>query len=263
MINHAAHAFEEECVPESFKESYDAYALMFAMVAAILMHALDVSLDLTFASTKKSTPASEPAKIEEGILSGERVGSSSGEEDCCGHHSHAGAIVSQGRAQRVASALFMEFGVTLHSVFIGLTVGISSDADTKALLVALAFHQMFEGLALGSRLVDASMRLTLELLLALIFSISAPLGAAIGLGAVEGSKVSVTGTSFVLLQAIFDSLCGGILLYLGFVLMLSDFSADLRKHAGEEAAHRIWKRIGMFAALWAGAGIMAGIGKWL
>ncbi|KEG15353.1 programmed cell death protein 5 [Trypanosoma grayi] len=37
MINHAAHAFEEECVPGSFKESYDAYALMFAMIAAILI----------------------------------------------------------------------------------------------------------------------------------------------------------------------------------------------------------------------------------
>ncbi|KAF8283125.1 hypothetical protein TcBrA4_0077750 [Trypanosoma cruzi] len=67
----------------------------------------------------------------------------------------------------------MEFGVTLHSVFIGLTVGITSDAETKALLVALVFHQMFEGLALGSRLADASMRISLELLLALIFSISA------------------------------------------------------------------------------------------
>ncbi|ESL07554.1 hypothetical protein TRSC58_04755 [Trypanosoma rangeli SC58] len=157
----------------------------------------------------------------------------------------------------------MEFGVTLHSVFIGLTVGISSDTQTKALLVALVFHQMFEGLALGSRLADASMRMTLELLLAVIFSISAPVGTAVGVGAVVGSKVSVTGAAFVVVQAIFDSMCGGILMYLGFVLMLSDFPMDLRRHAGAGMAHSGWKRLAMFVALWAGAGLMAGIGKWL
>ncbi|KAH9600429.1 hypothetical protein LSM04_009398 [Trypanosoma melophagium] len=223
MINHAAHAFQEACVPVSFQESYDAYAFLFAMIAAVLMHALEMQLDLI----------------------------------------HGVLLVAEGGARRIASALFMEFGVTLHSVFIGLTVGITSNGDIKALLVALSFHQLFEGLALGSRLADAPLRTWLELLLALIFSVSAPLGTAIGVGAVVGSKVSVTGTTFVLLQAIFDAVCGGILLYLAFVLMLNDFPADLRKHAGADSAYRGLKRFVMFLALWAGAGVMAGIGKWL
>ncbi|RNF08711.1 cation transporter [Trypanosoma conorhini] len=264
MINHAAHAFGEECVPDSWKQSYDAYAFLFAMIAAILMHALETQLvDMFVSSEAPSSPLGEGGE-KRGVTEGEER--ADGAADVTGdahHHSHVVVPVSGGATHRLLSALFMEFGVTLHSVFIGLTVGITNDAGTKALLVALVFHQMFEGLALGSRLADASMRMSLELLLALIFSISAPVGTAVGVGAVVGSKVAVTGTTFVVLQAIFDSLCGGILMYLGFVLMLSDFPADLRKHAAAGMAHRGWKRLAMFVALWAGAGIMAGIGKWL
>ncbi|EKF38354.1 cation transporter, putative, partial [Trypanosoma cruzi marinkellei] len=183
MIHPAAELFEEDCVPDSWKESYDAYAFLFAMIAAILMHAIETQLVSMFASNE--SPSSPPGG------SGEKVDANGDEERADGapsgdiyqhHHSHAIASVEGGRAHRLLSALFMEFGVTLHSVFIGLTVGITGDAETKALLVALVFHQMFEGLALGSRLADASMRISLELLLALIFSISAPLGTAVGVG---------------------------------------------------------------------------------
>ncbi|ORC87081.1 cation transporter [Trypanosoma theileri] len=263
MINHSAHTFQEECVPASFQESYDAYAFLFAMIAAVLMHALEVNLDLMFAGS--SAPPSPAEPVEKQNITGgeERVSICGDEGGCSGHHSRSILLVAEGGAQRIASALFMEFGVTLHSVFIGLTVGITSDDDIKPLLVALSFHQLFEGLALGSRLADAPLRGWLELLLALVFSVSAPLGTAIGLGAVVGSKVSVTGTAFVLVQAIFDAVCGGILLYLAFVLMLNDFPADLRKYAGADAEYRGLKRFAMFFALWAGVGVMAGIGKWL
>ncbi|ESL10658.1 cation transporter [Trypanosoma rangeli SC58] len=264
MINHAAHAFGEECVPDAWKESYDAYAFLFAMIAAILMHALETQLvDMFVSRNSQSSPAGEDKGME-GVTGGDECGDGAPTGVGCDHHHGCVAnAVLDGKAHRVVSALFMEFGVTLHSVFIGLTVGISSDTQTKALLVALVFHQMFEGLALGSRLADASMRMTLELLLAVIFSISAPVGTAVGVGAVVGSKVSVTGAAFVVVQAIFDSMCGGILMYLGFVLMLSDFPMDLRRHAGAGMAHSGWKRLAMFVALWAGAGLMAGIGKWL
>lgn len=57
--------------------------------------------------------------------------------------------------RRVIAAVCMEFGVTLHSVFVGLAVGFTTNDELKPLLVALIFHQMFEGMAMGSRLVDA------------------------------------------------------------------------------------------------------------
>ncbi|KAF5222062.1 hypothetical protein ECC02_004816 [Trypanosoma cruzi] len=264
MIHPAAELLGEDCVPDSWKESYDAYAFLFAMIAAIVMHALETQLVAMFASDESPSSPSG-GNGEKGDANGdeERADGAPSGDIYQHHHSHVLASVEGGRAHRLLSALFMEFGVTLHSVFIGLTVGITSDAETKALLVALVFHQMFEGLALGSRLADASMRISLELLLALIFSISAPLGTAVGVGAVVGSKISLTGATFIIMQAIFDAVCGGILLYLAFVLMLNDFPTDLRKHAGVGAAHRGWKRLAMFVALWAGAGIMAGIGKWL
>ena len=38
---------------------------------------------------------------------------------------------------------------------LGLALGVAGDDDVDALLVALCFHQFFEGIALSSRVVDA------------------------------------------------------------------------------------------------------------
>ena len=50
--------------------------------------------------------------------------------------------------QQLASVYMIEFGITVHSVFIGLAAGVVGTDDLKALLVALSFHQFFEGVAL-------------------------------------------------------------------------------------------------------------------
>jgi zinc transporter 1/2/3 len=82
----------------------------------------------------------------------------------------------------------LEFGITIHSIFIGVRNGVVGDDELKTLLVALSFHQFFEGVALGSRIVDAEIKsLAHEALMMLVFSISAPLGIAIGARAEEGA----------------------------------------------------------------------------
>lgn len=63
--------------------------------------------------------------------------------------------------RRVIAAICMEFGVTLHSLFVGLDVGLTTDRSLKPLLIALVFHQMFEGMSMGSRLVDAKFHIAL------------------------------------------------------------------------------------------------------
>ncbi|KAH8616819.1 hypothetical protein ERJ75_000440800 [Trypanosoma vivax] len=106
------------------------------------------------------------------------------------------------------------------------------------------------------------MRLSLELLLALIFSFSAPLGTAVGVGVVAGARVSVAGGVHAVAGDL-QRVLRRILLYLAFILLLGDFPSDLRKHAGPGAPRRGWRCLAMFAALWVGAGVMAGIGKWI
>lgn len=61
-------------------------------------------------------------------------------------------------------------------IFIGVTLGISSDADTvRALMIALFFHQGNEGLALGCLFVKAGYSRLKYCILAAAFVIVTPL----------------------------------------------------------------------------------------
>ncbi|CAM42765.1 iron/zinc transporter protein-like protein [Leishmania braziliensis MHOM/BR/75/M2904] len=168
-----------------------------------------------------------------------------------------------GSITRVISAVCMEFGVTLHSVFVGLTVGLTTDSELKPLIVALVFHQLFEGMAMGSRLADAKFRTILDIVLALVFATSAPAGMAAAAIAVSVSPAAMSGSGFVTLVAVLDTLCGGILLYLAFTLLLGDFVADVRHYCADGQRYRIAKKITLFVALWVGMGLMALVGNWL
>ena len=187
-----------------------------------------------------------------------------GECDAHGHqHLNVQPPRDMGSIRRVIAAICMEFGVTLHSVFVGLAIGLTTDSELKPLLVALVFHQLFEGMSLGSRLADADFAGSLEIVLAFVFSVSAPVGMAAATIAVSVSRNAMSGSGFVTLMGVLDSLCGGILLYLAFTLLLGDFAADLRHHCADGLPNRLWKKIGMFAALWIGMGVMALVGNWL
>ncbi|KAI1256300.1 hypothetical protein MGN70_001424 [Eutypa lata] len=78
----------------------------------------------------------------------------------------------------------LEGGILFHSVFVGMTVSITIEGYV-ILLVAILFHQMFEGLGLGSRIAavpypKGSIR---PWLLVFAFGTTAPIGQAIGLAA--------------------------------------------------------------------------------
>ena len=76
----------------------------------------------------------------------------------------------------------LEGGILFHSVFVGMTISITIDGFI-ILLVAILFHQMFEGLGLGSRIAAVpykrgSLR---PWVLVVAFGTTAPIGQAIGL----------------------------------------------------------------------------------
>lgn len=280
MINESGHAFELECLPASFREAYEGWAFVFAMIAALFMHLLDLQLgevaqswlekrqEPRTTSAADSTVGGSPPDMDGSELCTKAPAVSSsctehGEQlPGCQNHHH-GVIPTEGTAaKRVVAAVCMEFGMALHSVFVGLALGIANDASTKVLLVALTFHQLFEGLAMGSRIAEAEFRLSLEIVLMLVFSISAPVGVAAGTGAVSASRDALAGGTYVMVQAVCSSLCGGILLYLSFMMMLVDFPADLRRHCGMGAKHRLWKKLGMYVSLWIGVSVMIVLGKW-
>ena len=170
-------------------------------------------------------------------------------------HSH-GVLLSSG-VERTVGAYILEFGLTAHSVIVGITVGVASHSELVSLIPALSFHQFFEGFALGARLASVGFTGCNELLLTLIYSLSAPLGIAIGIGI--ASSYEANSPTALLTQGSFDSISAGILLYVAFVQMLAqEFSTDY-KNCGRNGL----KKISLYAGLYLGAGVMAVIGRWL
>lgn len=83
-----------------------------------------------------------------------------------------------------ANITLLEGGILFHSIFVGMTNSITVDGYV-ILLVALIFHQMFEGLGLGTRIAEVPYpnRSIRPWLLVLAFGLTAPIGQAIGLAA--------------------------------------------------------------------------------
>ncbi|RDA87794.1 hypothetical protein CP532_2438 [Ophiocordyceps camponoti-leonardi (nom. inval.)] len=76
----------------------------------------------------------------------------------------------------------LEGGILFHSIFVGMTVSITVEGFV-VLLIAILFHQMFEGLGLGSRIaaVPYPKKSIRPWLLVVAFGTTAPIGQAIGL----------------------------------------------------------------------------------
>ena len=161
----------------------------------------------------------------------------------------------------ILSVLAAEFGFTAHSLIIGLTVGVVAQAELNALLVALSFHQFFEGVALGARLFDSAFSWTQDLALTLLFALSAPLGISCGIGLMSSGGINTNGETFSLVEGIFDAICAGILLHIGFDLTINEFPKDVDKLA--QGRFGTVKAALMHASLWTGACAMAYIGKFL
>lgn len=91
--------------------------------------------------------------------------------------------VDQTLLQKMSTNItLLEGGILFHSVFVGMTVSITTEGFI-ILLVAISFHQLFEGLGLGSRIAAVPYPKTSfrPWLLVLAFGTTAPIGQAIGL----------------------------------------------------------------------------------
>ena len=180
------------------------------------------------------------------------------------------------------NAYFLEAGIIFHSVFIGLSLGSSSDESlVKALAFALFFHQVrsllepslsplvhsyptpdfiiyfqgFEGVALGGVVAKAEIKGLKLLIFGVLFALTTPLGIVIGL-AVKDSYNSNDKT-YLAFDGIINSIASGVLLYNGIVdLLLPSF-----KYACGFGRTSVGKLSG-FASLFLGAAIMSLIAIW-
>lgn len=162
--------------------------------------------------------------------------------------------------RRMVTAICMVASMTLHSFCTGISIGLTADPAMRPMLIACVIHQVLEGLSLGSRIVDAKFSSTIEVVFAAVFSASTPLGMTVAAVAVSAKKDAMSGGGFVLMMAVLNSFCGGMLLHLAFSLLFTDFPDELDAYATAEHPRR---RAAMFIALWAGMLSIIILDKWM
>ncbi|KAL8284219.1 hypothetical protein RQP46_004968 [Phenoliferia psychrophenolica] len=133
-------------------------------------------------------------------------------------------------AVQLMAVMLLEFGVIFHSLIIGLTLAVTGADEFNILFIVIIFHQMFEGLGLGTRLAFLTLPKSLEklpLIGALVYSCVTPIGMAIGLGLRE--SISMTSASASIAAGVLDSTSAGILIYTATLMVrcCCQITADL------------------------------------
>lgn len=176
-------------------------------------------------------------------------------------HSHGSAVGDDGEAvskelirRRVISQV-LELGIVVHSVIIGLALGASESPSTiRPLVAALSFHQFFEGVGLGGCITQAQLKCRAITIMALFFSLTTPVGIAIGIGITNVYKEN--SPTALIVEGILNAAASGILIYMSLVdLLAADF-----QHPRMQTNIKL--QMGAYASLLFGAGCMALIAKW-
>ncbi|KAJ9096080.1 hypothetical protein QFC21_005445 [Naganishia friedmannii] len=163
---------------------------------------------------------------------------------------------AEGVAQLIAVGI-LEFGVMLHSIIIGLTLGVTD--EFIVLFVVLIFHQMFEGLGLGSRLSQLELPKHLRWapwVAGILYSLMTPIGVAAGYGARQ--SYNDNGATKNAVSGVLDAFSAGILLYTGLVELLGH-EILLNPRTMKASSGKLTY---IFLCMLLGSGLMALLARW-
>ncbi|KAF0899510.1 hypothetical protein E2562_019993 [Oryza meyeriana var. granulata] len=261
------------------------YAGLVAMAAAMATMMVDSVAAGYYRRShfKKPRPVDDPADAAHG---GRAAGDEEGGAEHAGHvhvHTHAthghahGHVHSHGHGHshgsgpaaatspedasvaetirhRVVSQV-LELGILVHSVIIGVSLGASLRPSTiRPLVGALSFHQFFEGIGLGGCIVQANFRAKATMIMATFFSLTAPVGIALGI-AITSSYSKHSSTALVV-EGVFNSAAAGILIYMSLVdLLAADFN-------NPKLQTNTKLQLATYLALFLGAGLMSLLAIW-
>ena len=177
-------------------------------------------------------------------------------------HSRALAMIDKSDSLSVlVKAYMMEFSVGIHSVIIGLGIGFMSGEENvellKVLIIAIVFHQFFEGVGLGTTLHEARYQLGKwqTALFVFLFSMMVSFGIIIGIVLVYyNGEVETTDELYA--TGILNALAAGILIYIALVEMVAE---DFHSAA---IANRGFLKFQMFVALMVGTMFLAVLAIW-
>ncbi|KAJ5246967.1 hypothetical protein N7468_001950 [Penicillium chermesinum] len=139
-------------------------------------------------------------------------------------------IPLQNPQRQLLQCLLLEAGILFHSIFIGMALSVATGTSFVVLLIAISFHQTFEGFALGSRIASLipdlfSPSSPKPWLMCLAYGTTTPLGQAIGL--VLHNLYDPASTTGLLMVGITNAISSGLLLFAGLVeLLAEDFLSE-------------------------------------
>ncbi|KAG9156220.1 hypothetical protein Leryth_026701 [Lithospermum erythrorhizon] len=176
-----------------------------------------------------------------------------------GGHTHGGvAPLATGDAELLRNKVIsqvLELGIIVHSVIIGIALGASETPKTiKPLVVALSFHQFFEGMGLGGCIVQAKFKGRVVVIMTLFFSLTTSIGIIIGIGIMNVYKEN--SPTALIVQGLFDSASAGILIYMALVDFLAADFMNPRMQSKKKL------HLMSDVSLLIGAGAMSLIAKW-
>lgn len=169
------------------------------------------------------------------------------------------ALAKEQYAGNLLNVFILEFGIIFHSVFVGITLSCAGE-EFVTLYIVIVFHQMFEGLGLGTRIAlvewPKEKRWT-PWMLALAYGLTTPISIAIGIG-VRKSYPAYSRRALIT-NGVFDSISSGILVYTGLIELMAHeflFSDEFKGATGFK------KMMIAYVIMCFGAGLMALLGKW-
>ena len=152
------------------------------------------------------------------------------------HHHHPHVMVGeqewpfQNPQRQLLQCMLLEAGILFHSIFIGMAVSVATGTSFVVLLVAICFHQTFEGFALGSRIASLIPNLFAPSsirpwLMSLAYGTTTPIGQAIGL--IIHNLYDPASSAGLIMVGITNAISSGLLLFAGLVeLLAEDFLSD-------------------------------------
>jgi zinc transporter 1/2/3 len=139
------------------------------------------------------------------------------------HHGHSHDIHFQKHKSPVRAFILL-MAISLHSVFEGLAVGLQSDADqVLGIFAALVLHKSILSFSIGMNLVQSKLSPRTCVSSIFFFSITSPIGVAIGILITDMFQSTASNLADGVLQGI---ACGTFLFMTFFEVMPSEFNSS-------------------------------------
>ncbi len=169
-------------------------------------------------------------------------------------HLHDEIVDKCSSKDALIKASILEAAVAIHSVIIGFDLGVlpsNNLATIKVLTAALCFHQLFEGISIGTSLHETNLTTKSKFWLAMFFSLTLPVGICLGI-AFKGQQTEEGEIAAGCASAI----AAGSMLYSVFTEMISEDFTD------PAVSSRNFVKVLMFLSLCLGIAVMAVLAIW-